>query len=74
MNQAYYAGENAVVEQYILSHGSFYIILLYIALFRPVPLMEVICICMKCRRKILFYKCSIDLSVVLSNGMNFACV
>lgn len=42
MNQAYYASENAVVKQYVLSHGSFYIILLHIALLRLVPLMDII--------------------------------
>lgn len=74
MNRAYYASENAMVKQYILSHGLFYIILLYIALLRLLPLMDVICICVKSRRKILFCKCSIDLSVVLSNGMKFTCM
>lgn len=74
MNRAYYASEKAMVKQYILSHGLFYIILLYIALLRLVPLMDVFCIYVKSRKKISFCKCSIDLPVVLSNGMNFTCM
>lgn len=74
MNQTYYASENAVIKQHILFHGSFYIILLYISLVKTDTFNGHNLYMCEIRRKKKFCKCSIDLPVLLSNGINFTCM
>lgn len=72
MNQAYYARENAEVKQHIVSHGLFHIILYYsvqTGAFNGCNLYM-----SEIKKENMFCKHSIDLPVVLSNGMNFACM